>query len=95
MGSARLLTSSRRSDSLDGTLEEVTEFKRFNKVTNGGRQRLSPRAIGHYIRVPDHAPVLDANLGEGVIDFLDVLDTLVQRLLSPVQTSPLAQGCTE
>ena len=34
VGTTRLLTSSRRADSLDGALEEVTEFERFNKIPN-------------------------------------------------------------
>ena len=37
MGATRLLTSSRRGNSLDGTLEEVAEFECFNEVTNGDR----------------------------------------------------------
>ena len=33
------------------------------------------------IRVPDHATILDTNIGEGGVDLVDLLDTLVQRLL--------------
>lgn len=33
------------------------------------------------IRVPDHAAILDANLGEGLINLVDLLHTLIQALL--------------
>src|SRR5690606_24327162 len=33
------------------------------------------------IRVPDHAAVLDTNIGVGLVDLDDLLNTLVERLL--------------
>ena len=89
MGTTRLLASSRGSNSLDGTLEEVTEFKRLNQIPNDGRL-VSVISCNHSrIRVPNHAPVLDANPREGVVNTLEVLDTLIQRFLSPIQAFPL------
>ena len=92
MRTTRLLTGSRGSNGLDGALEEVTEFERFNKVTSDGLLVLILLSDRYHVRVPNHAPVLDANLGEGVVDFLEVFNSLVQRLLGPVQGFPLALG---
>lgn len=34
-----------------------------------------------YVRIPDHAPVLDANVIVALVDLAYFLDTLVERLL--------------
>ena len=38
----------------------------------------------HEVAVPDHAPVLDTDLVEGLVDLADLLDTLVQGFLGTV-----------
>ena len=68
MRTTRLLASSRRSDGLDGALEEVTEFECFDEIPNESRLQLVNLRKGNHIRVPDHTPVLDANLMEGVVN---------------------------
>lgn len=44
-------------------------------------QQVSQLQSLNEIRVPDHAAVLDTDLGEHLVNLLDLLDTLVQRLL--------------
>jgi hypothetical protein len=77
MSTTRLLAGSRRGDSLDGALEEVTEFECFDEVPNENRLLTVHSGNWGHIRIPDHTPVLDANLFEGVVDLLKFLYSLV------------------
>ena len=77
MGATRLLTSSRRNNCLDSALEQITEFEGFNEVPNECRLVMVSRGIKYHVRVPDHAPILNSNLLEGIVDFLEFLNTLI------------------
>jgi hypothetical protein len=48
---------------------------------DGASQEVTELKSLNKIRVPDHAAVLGANLGELLVDVADLLDTLVERLL--------------
>ena len=45
------------------------------------RQQVTQLQRLHKIRVPDHAAILDSNIGVGLIDLADFLHTFIERLL--------------
>ena len=47
------------------------------------------------VRVPDHRAILDADILVGLVDLLDLLHTLVQRLLRPEYSSVGLHGLLE
>ena len=86
VGTTRLLASSGRNDSLDSVLEKVAKLKSLNQVTTKGWclriTLLDYKAV--HIRVPDHAPVLDTDLLEALVDLAELLYTLIERVLGTV-----------
>ena len=47
------------------------------------------------VRVPDHRAILDTDILVGLVDLLDLLHTLVQRLLRPEHSSVSLHGLLE
>jgi len=95
MGTTRLFTGSSRGDCLDGALEDIAQFKRLHEIptsypaqselgTNGSRGRSS--------RVPNHAPVLDADIIKVFIDGANLLDTFIESILGPEHSSVSLHG---
>ena len=69
----RLLTgSSSSSDGLNGTLEKVAKFKRLNEIPGIAmpKSNQSRELSASYSRVPDHAPVLNADLLVGPVNLV-------------------------
>lgn len=97
MSSSRLLSSGGGGDSLDGVLHDVSKLKSLDEIPvreeieNGRgdkvRKSRSTRRKDQWKerdeRVPDHASVLDSNLIVLVVDLVHLLDSVVERLLSP------------
>lgn len=78
------LASGSGSDGLNGTLEKVAELKSLHEVTICA---LAPHCSSRYtsnIRVPDHAPILDTDILEGIVNVTQFLNALVQTLLGAV-----------
>lgn len=48
---------------------------------DGASEQVAELKSLYEVGVPDHATVLDANIGEGGVDLVDLLDTLVERFL--------------
>lgn len=97
MRTARLLASRSSCDSLHGILKDVAKLEGLHKITCTD----APSVICDHCnktvngsRVPDHAPILDANIVEGLVDCAQLLHTLVEGLLSPTSRN-IAVGPTE
>ena len=86
----RLLTGSSRGDCLDGALEDIAQFKRLHEIPisypiqsevgiNCTRGRSS--------RVPNHAPVLDADIIKVFINEANLLDPSERVFLGPEDSS--------
>ena len=85
MRTTRLLACCCSSDGLHSALEKVTEFQRLDQIP-----AWKPLAAFHVLRcsnprIPNHAPVLNADLVVCLEDLAQLLDTLVERLLGTVQ----------
>lgn len=89
MGTTGFLTCRSGIDSLNGVLKNVAEFERLDEVTGYSGQCGAVEEIEHYSRVPDHAPVLDANLVITLEDFAQLLHAFIQTLLSSVKRREL------
>ena len=83
MRTTGLLARSSSGDGLDSALEEVAELEGLNEVAVAGYMRVFEYGDScDHLRVPDHATVLDTDLIVALEDLADLLDTLVERLLS-------------
>lgn len=85
MRTTRLLASSGGGDGLDGTLQEVAKLKGFNEITEEPDEYLTKSYWLPNLRVPDHAPVLDADAVIGLEDLSDISDTLIKGRLGTVK----------
>ena len=56
------------------------------------RQHMPSLATARHPRVPDHAPILDADIIKGLVDLLDLADTLVKRGLGPEHSGITLHG---
>ena len=83
MSTSRLLASSSGSNGLNGALQDVSQFKSFNEVTGIHYKWELIGVLKFWIlRIPDHAPVLDAYVIEALVDGSHFLNTFVQCFLS-------------
>ena len=91
MSTTGLLAGSSGSNSLNGALQDVSQFKSLNKVTEihykwKGSQLFLKKG---FLRIPDHAPILDAYVIKALVDGSHFLNTFVQCLLSSLCKSTL------
>ena len=81
MSTTRLLAGSRRSDGLNGALQNVTQLKSLNEVTGTHvkcKQGLSVNGQKGILRIPDHAPILDPYVIETLVDGSHLFHAFVQ-----------------
>lgn len=81
VSSTGFLAGSSRLNGLDGTLEDIAQFKGLDEITDFFcvlECVLLYTELRH-VRVPDHASILDANIVVTLVDCTHLLDTLVER----------------
>ena len=84
VSTTRLLASGSSRDGLDSALEKVAELEGLHEVTiYASNLDYSSRSTSH-VRVPDHAPIFDTDVLEGIENTTQLLDALVQTLLGAI-----------
>lgn len=79
MSATGLLASGSGGDGLNSTLKEVAKFKGLDEVTKEGGEYHGRSHWLPDLRVPDQAPVLDANAVISLENLADIDDTLIKR----------------
>lgn len=74
----RLLTSSCSGDGLDSALQEIAKLNGLYEITGTPGEYHATSYWLSILRVPDHAPVLDADVVIGLEDSSDICNTLVK-----------------
>lgn len=81
---AGLFASGSGSDGLDSALENVAELEGLHEVTIcASALRCSSSPTSH-VRVPDHAPIFDTDILEGIVNVTQLLNAFIQTLLGAV-----------